>query len=52
MAARRGQKVKLLYIIKILSEHTDEEHPLSAVEICEKLSAYDITAERKDKKFS
>lgn len=47
MAARRGQKVKLLYIIKILSEHTDEEHPLSAVEICEKLSAYDITAERK-----
>jgi len=47
MAARRGQKVKLLYIIKILTELTDEEHPLSATEICEKLSAYDITAERK-----
>ena len=28
MAARRGQKVKLLYIIKILIECTDEEHPL------------------------
>ncbi len=47
MAARRGQKIKLLYIIKILTELTDEDHPLSATEICEKLSAYDITAERK-----
>lgn len=47
MAARRGQKVKLLYIIKILTECTDEEHPLSATEICEKLATYDITAERK-----
>ena len=45
--ARRGQKVKLLYIIKILTEFTDEDHPLSATEICEKLAAYDITAERK-----
>lgn len=45
--ARRGQKVKLLYIIKILTEFTDEEHPLSATEICEKLASYDITAERK-----
>lgn len=45
--ARRGQKVKLLYIIKILTEFTDEEHPLSATEICEKLAGYDITAERK-----
>lgn len=47
MAARRGQKVKLLYIIKILTEFTDEDHPLSATEICNKLSAYDVTAERK-----
>lgn len=45
--ARRGQKVKLLYIIKILTEFTDEEHPLSATEICAKLAGYDITAERK-----
>ena len=47
MAARRGQKIKLLYIIKILTEYTDEQHPLSAGEICEKLAMYDITAERK-----
>ena len=45
--ARRGQKVKLLYIIKILTEFTDEQHPLSATEICDRLAAYDITAERK-----
>ncbi len=45
--ARRGQKVKLLYIIKILTELTDEEHPLSATEICEKLASYGVTAERK-----
>ena len=45
--ARRGQKVKLLYIIKILTEFTDEEHPLSASQICEKLASYDVTAERK-----
>ncbi len=45
--ARRGQKIKLLYIIKILTELTDEDHPLSATEICEKLAQYDITAERK-----
>ncbi len=45
--ARRGQKIKLLYIVKILTELTDEDHPLSATEICEKLAAYDVTAERK-----
>ncbi len=47
MAARSGQKIKLLYIIKILTELTDEEHPMSATEICEKLSYYNVTAERK-----
>ncbi|MBQ6885857.1 MAG: WYL domain-containing protein [Clostridia bacterium] len=45
--ARRGQKVKLLYIVKILSEFTDDEHPLSATEICQKLASYGVTAERK-----
>lgn len=47
MAARSGQKVKLLYIIKILTELTDEEHPLSAGEICQKLASFGVTAERK-----
>ncbi len=47
MAARSGQKLKILYIVKILTEFTDEQHPLSAEEICNKLSAYGVTAERK-----
>lgn len=47
MAARRGQKLKLLYIIDILKKETDEEHPISANEICDKLSALGVDAERK-----
>ncbi len=47
MAVRRGQKLKLLYIVKILKEYSDEEHPLSAIEICDYLSKFDVTAERK-----
>ena len=47
MAARRGQKVKLLHIIEILKKYTDEEHPLSASQICEKLESVGVTAERK-----
>lgn len=41
------QKLKLLYIIKIFEEKTDEEHPISIEEIIESLSFYGITAERK-----
>lgn len=47
MAARRGQKIKLFYIIDILKRYSDEEHPITATEICEKLSAKGVTAERK-----
>lgn len=41
------QKLKLLYLQKILLEQTDEEHGLTASEIIEKLSQYGISAERK-----
>ncbi len=47
MAARRGQKIKLLHIIEILKKYTDEEHPLSASQICERLESVGVTAERK-----
>ena len=47
MAARRGQKLKLLYIVKILTQLTDEEHPMSATEFCERLAECGVTAERK-----
>lgn len=47
MAKSSNQKLKLLYIIKILSEQTDENHPLTAQDLIEKLAEYDVAAERK-----
>lgn len=47
MAARSGQKIKLLHIIDILKHNTDEDHPMSANEICDKLASLGISAERK-----
>lgn len=42
-----NQKLKLLYLQKILREKTDENHPMSVNEMIEELSRYDISAERK-----
>lgn len=47
MAKNSGQKLKMLYIIKILEEYTDENHPITTKELIEKLALYDVTAERK-----
>lgn len=47
MGARQGQKLKLLWILKILEQESDEEHPISATELCRRLNEQGITAERK-----
>lgn len=47
MAGNSNQKMKLLRLWDILRDCSDEEHPISATEICSKLSAYGISAERK-----
>ncbi len=48
MAGNPKQKMKILAVLEILNKHTDENHPLDAIEICEILnSEYDIEAERK-----
>ena len=47
MPKSSNQKLKLLYIIKILSEQTDEEHCISTQQLIEELAKYDIKAERK-----
>jgi len=47
MARARGQKLKILYILDILKRYSDEENPLNASDIAEKLAEYSITAERK-----
>lgn len=44
---RRNQRLKLLYLMKILLEQTDEEHNLTMSEIIGELEKYDVTAERK-----
>ncbi len=45
--ARRNQKLKILYLAKILMDNTDANHDITLQEIIEKLEANDVTAERK-----
>jgi predicted DNA-binding transcriptional regulator YafY len=45
--AGNNQKLKLLYLIKIFTEDTDDQHALTLPKIVEKLGAYGISAERK-----
>ena len=47
MAERKGQKIKIVCTLDILKKYSDEDHPITATEICEKLSAMGVTAERK-----
>lgn len=47
MPKSSNQKLKLLYIIKILSEQTDENHCMPTQKLINKLAEYDISAERK-----
>lgn len=47
MAANSKQKLKLLYLYKMLDEQTDAEHGLSMTQILEKLAEEGISAERK-----
>lgn len=47
MAKASGQKLKLLYLAKILVEETDEEHPISTQELISRLEGLGIHSERK-----
>ena len=47
MAKSSNQKMKLIYLMKIMLERTDEEHGLSVGEITQALDACGIKAERK-----
>lgn len=42
-----NQRLKILYLYKILTENTDENHPMSMPEIVAQLEKYNISAERK-----
>jgi predicted DNA-binding transcriptional regulator YafY len=47
MPSYPNQKMKLIYLMKILLERTDETHTLTTQELLSALSEYNITAERK-----
>lgn len=47
MSKRARQKLKLIYTLDILKKYSDEENPLNAAKIAEKLLDYGIEAERK-----
>lgn len=47
MAKGTKQKYKLVYLIKIMEELTDDEHALTMSQIIDELAKYGITAERK-----
>ena len=47
MAKSSNQKVKLLYLMELFHEETDEDHPLSRRELEQKLADIGIHAERK-----
>ena len=47
MAAGDNQKLKMLYLVKIFAEETDDSHALSLQEIVDRLEAYGVNAERK-----
>ncbi|MDL2253373.1 WYL domain-containing protein [Ruminococcaceae bacterium OttesenSCG-928-I18] len=47
MPSSPNQRMKLLYLMKILQEQTDENHALSIAELIAALAEYDVKAERK-----
>jgi predicted DNA-binding transcriptional regulator YafY len=47
LAGNAKQKLKLLYLADILHRETDENHCMSAIELCNRLADYGISSERK-----
>ena len=47
MSKSPNQKLKLLYLYQILTQRSDEEHPITVPELIAQLQRHDIKAERK-----
>ncbi len=47
MAKSSNQKLKLLYLLRFLMQHSDENHPLSTAQLIDELAKNNISAERK-----
>ena len=47
MAGNPAQKIKPFFLMKILMEKTDEQHPMTLAQIMTELAAYGVNPERK-----
>ena len=47
MAKKSNQKLKILYLAKILNENTNDDNGITMPQIIEKLEGYGISADRK-----
>lgn len=47
MSKGKNQKIKLMYLMQVLLEKTDDEHGITMPELLNELAKYDITGERK-----
>lgn len=47
MSKGANQKLKMLYLMKIFMEETDDEHELTLAEIIDRLKYYEVNADRK-----
>ena len=47
MAKGPRQKLKMLYLVKIFTEETDDQHTLTMPQLIKKLNAYGVNADRK-----
>lgn len=47
MNSENCQKIKLLKLLELLRQETDEEHPMTTNEICERLAAMHISCDRR-----
>lgn len=47
MSDRKHQKLKLLYLLKIFMEETDDTHGLSRQDLIDRLKSYGVSADRK-----
>lgn len=47
MAQDNCQKIKLLKLMELLRHETDEQHPLTTIQICTRLTDMGITCDRR-----
>ncbi|MCD8105687.1 MAG: WYL domain-containing protein [Lachnospiraceae bacterium] len=47
MALKNWQKIKLVKLVELLRQESDEQHPLTTVQICDYMMKYDIPCDRR-----